>query len=97
MQLDKFNTFRGKDKKERPRADRAGHRPGSMQASEQDIENMRQIEEAITKMPEKEFSAKFDQMLVSNFATELLNMHAHIRVLQDLKDLSTTGTGMQIA
>ena len=64
LQLDKFNTFRGKEKKDRPRADGKAYRPPTIDEHGGDIND---IFSKLNKLSEDEINKKFDEMLVSEF------------------------------
>ncbi|KAI0214816.1 diaphanous related formin [Lamellibrachia satsuma] len=68
--LGKFNTFRGKDKKERPKSDKLTYRPPTLDEIGDGGEGMLQFQQNINKLSEDALNEKFEQMLDDMNLTE---------------------------
>ena len=64
LQLEKFNTFRGRDKKS-TKADRTSFRPPGMEQFSGDGAGDANVQLLVNRMSEAEVNSKFEQMLVS--------------------------------
>ncbi len=65
LQLEKFNTFRGKEKKDRHKGgDRTSFRPPGMEELSYDGTGDVEVQTLINRMTEHEVNSKFEQMLV---------------------------------
>ena len=64
LQLEKFNTFRGRDKKS-TKADRTSFRPPGMEEFSGDGDGDANVQLLVNRMSEAEVNSKFEQMLVS--------------------------------
>ena len=66
FQLEKFNTFRTRDKKERARVDRSSFRPPGLDEFAHDGTGDVEYQAVINRMAPEEVESKFEQMLVSS-------------------------------
>ena len=73
LQLEKFNTFRGRDKKSDRKTDRSSFRPPGLEEFSPDGAGDANVQLLVNRMTEAEVNSKFEQMLVSTHYTVLLS------------------------